>query len=276
MAHTAPQNHRPRKRFGQHFLQDIDVIERIVEAVAPDRDQQLIEIGPGQGALTGPLLREAGRLQAIELDRDLCARLAARYPPESGLTIHSADACKFDFGSEHATDLRIVGNLPYNISTVLIFHLLRFSHCISDMHFMLQDEVVERMAAAPGSGEYGRLSVMLQVHCQPEKLFTVGPQAFNPPPRVTSAVVRLRILERPAVQIDDPGIFSMMVNRVFSQRRKTIRNGLKGLLHDTEIRDLGIDPGCRAETLELAAFALLANAIDPLRWRGQSGSKMRS
>ena len=238
------------------------LIERIIEAVAPDREQHLIEIGPGHGALTGPLLRETGQLQAIEVDRDLCASLGRRFAHETGLVIHNADACKFDFSTGQPDGLRIVGNLPYNVSTVLIFHLLRFTQRITDMHFMLQNEVVERMIASPGSSSFGRLSVMLQVHCQPEKLFSVGASAFSPPPRVTSAVIRLTIRERPAVDIDDSGVFSLLVNRLFSRRRKTIRNGLKGLLHEAQIRDADVDPGCRPETLELAAFARLANALN--------------
>ena len=257
-----PLAHRARKRFSQNFLHDPNIIERIVRAIRPQPGQRMVEIGPGQGAMTRPLQAVVGHMDAVELDRDLVEYLGTVFSPEQ-LTIHSIDALKFDFCSLLKGDerLRVVGNLPYNISTPLIFHLLDGVHCIKDMHFMLQREVVERMAAKPGSGDYGRLSVMVQVHCAVENLFTVPPGAFNPPPKVFSAIVRLTPHAQPPVEIDDHKVFAQVVAQAFSQRRKTLRNTLKTLLDGDSIEKLGIDPSRRAETLELAEFAALANAV---------------
>jgi 16S rRNA (adenine1518-N6/adenine1519-N6)-dimethyltransferase len=254
--------HRPRKRFGQNFLHDPAVIGRIVAAIHPANSDQLVEIGPGQGAITLPLLRQAGRLAVVELDRDLVGPLQTLGAGLGELTVHNADALRFDFcelaGSSH---LRIVGNLPYNISTPLLFHLLAQHRCIRDMHFMLQKEVVERMAAAPGSRQYGRLSVMLQYRCEVMHLFNIGPGAFSPPPKVESAFVRLVPYASPPVQVDDAVVFEQLVRQAFAQRRKTLRNALRGMLEAEAISALGIDPVARAETLSISDFAALANSI---------------
>jgi len=253
-------SHAPRKRFGQNFLHDPGVIGRIVAAIHPLPDEHLVEIGPGQGAITLPLLEAAGRLTAIELDRDLVQPLQSHCRNAGELKVHNTDALCFDFCSlaDNAA-LRIVGNLPYNISTPLLFHLLDQSRCIRDMHFMLQKEVVERMAAHPGGGQYGRLSVMLQYRCKVSPLFTIGPGAFTPPPKVESAFVRLEPFAQPPVNVTDEAVFAAVVRQAFAQRRKTLRNTLRGLLDADEIRLAGIDPALRAETLDLEAFAALAN-----------------
>ncbi len=253
-------NHRPRKRFGQNFLHDPAVIGRIVSAINPSINEQLVEIGPGQGAITIPLLQQAGRLAVVELDRDLIGPLQARCAGLGELTLYNADALRFDFcalAGESA--LRIVGNLPYNISTPLLFHLLAQHRCIRDMHFMLQKEVVERMAASPGTRQYGRLSVMLQYRCEVIPLFNINPGAFSPPPKVDSAFVRLLPYPRPPVQINDETVFEQLVRQAFAQRRKTLRNALRGMLEAEEISALGIDPVARAETLTVSEFAALAN-----------------
>jgi len=252
--------HRPRKRFGQNFLHDPGVIEHIVAAIRPRPGEQLVEIGPGRGALTVPLLEAAGRLTAIELDRDLIQPLQQRCHRTGEVTVHAADALRFDYCTlADGTPLRILGNLPYNISTPLLFHLLDQRHCIRDMHFMLQKEVVERMAARPGSGQYGRLSVMLQYRCMVSPLFTIGPDAFDPPPKVDSGFVRLEPFARPPVTVADEAVLADVVRQAFAQRRKTLRNTLRGLLDADEIRRAGIDPARRAETLDLGDFAALAN-----------------
>ncbi|MBZ0072126.1 MAG: 16S rRNA (adenine(1518)-N(6)/adenine(1519)-N(6))-dimethyltransferase RsmA [Gammaproteobacteria bacterium] len=259
MAHIA------RKRFGQNFLHDRGVIARIVAAIDARPGQELIEIGPGQGAITLPLLAACGRLQAVELDRDLLAPLQAAATGVGELILHNRDALRLDFCAlrqgEHR--LRIVGNLPYNISTPLLFHLLDQATCIADMHFMLQQEVVERMAAAPGAAAYGRLSVMLQYRCAVTPLFTIGPGAFRPAPKVESAFVRLIPHPVPPVTVRDEQRFAQLVRQAFSQRRKTLRNTLKGLLDAEAIAAAGIDPQIRAEQLDLAAFARLANVPVP-------------
>lgn len=252
--------HRPRKRFGQHFLHDPAVIERIVAAIRPARGERLVEIGPGEGALTLPLLAHGAQLTVIELDRDLARALAAR--PEAGTTLEviEADALKVTLADLAAPGerLRLAGNLPYNVSTPLLFHLLAQAACIRDMHFMLQREVVERMAAGPGSKSYGRLSVMLAATCRVEALFDIGPGAFRPPPRVWSSIVRLEPWLEPPFVVADPARFAEVVRRAFGQRRKTLRNALSGLVDEAGIRAAGCDPGARAETLPAAAFARLA------------------
>jgi 16S rRNA (adenine1518-N6/adenine1519-N6)-dimethyltransferase len=250
-----------RKRFGQHFLHDPAVITRIIAAIQPRDSDAIVEIGPGRGAITLPLLRAARRLQVVELDRDLIDPLRARCRQAGELTTHNADALRFDFcrlaGS--ASPLRIVGNLPYNISTPLLFHLLSQAHCIGDMHFMLQQEVVDRLAAAPGSGRYGRLSVMVQYRCRVTRLFNIGRGAFQPSPRVESAFVRLEPHLRLPVEIQDEAMLEAVVRQAFAQRRKTLRNALRGILEESAIRALGIEPGVRAEMLGLREFAALAN-----------------
>jgi 16S rRNA (adenine1518-N6/adenine1519-N6)-dimethyltransferase len=254
--------HRPRKRFGQNFLHDTSVIERILAHVDPQPGQRLVEIGPGQGALTVGLLRGAGELDAIELDRDLLEPLRRRCAGHGVLRLHNADALAFDFGqlAHDERRLRLVGNLPYNISTPLLFHLIDQSSVIEDMHFMLQKEVVDRMAADPGSKTYGRLSVMLQVSCAVQPLFDIGPESFRPPPKVDSSVVRLVPLETPRVALADLPAFSAFVASAFAQRRKTLRNNLKGLLPDDDIAALGIDPGARSETLAIDQLIALFRA----------------
>jgi 16S rRNA (adenine1518-N6/adenine1519-N6)-dimethyltransferase len=252
----------PRKRFGQHFLRDPQIIQRLVMAIAPHREQHLVEIGPGKGALTIPLLQQGCQLDVIELDRDLVRQLEPLVSSSSQLRIYQADALKFDFKQlvTHGQLLRIVGNLPYNISTPLLFHLLNYANDIQDMTFMLQKEVVDRMVAVPATAEYGRLSVMLQYHCQMERLFEVGPGAFYPPPKVESSVVQLKPYLTPPVQVANQQHFAQIVARAFSQRRKMLRNTLKGLLEVETIVAAGIDPRARAETLTLGDFAKLANA----------------
>ncbi len=252
--------HRPRKRFGQHFLRDASVIERIVAAIRPLAGERLVEIGPGLGALTVPLLEAAGNLDVVELDRDLLEPLRARCAGAGTLRIHHADALGFNFAAlrDCGPPLRVAGNLPYNISTPLLFHLLAQAEHLRDLHFMLQRDVVERMAAGPGEDAYGRLSVMLQYRCRVEPLFTVGPEAFRPPPKVWSAVVRLVPRETFAVAVRDESRFAEIVRRAFAQRRKTLRNSLRGLLDTTQIEAAGLDPGARPETLGLAAFAALS------------------
>ena len=252
--------HRPRKRFGQHFLRDPYVLERIITAIRPTADERLVEIGPGLGALTRPLLMATGELDVVELDRDLLEPLRMRCADIGVLRIHHADALAFDFAALRGSGapLRVVGNLPYNISTPLLFHLLNQASHLRDMHFMLQQDVVQRMAAGPGEEAYGRLSVMLQYRCQVEPLFTVGPEAFQPPPKVWSAVVRLVPRETSPIAIRDERRFAEVVRRAFSQRRKTLRNALRGWLDLAQIEAAGVDPSARPETLDLAAFAALS------------------
>ena len=247
-----------RKRFGQHFLADAEVVERLLRAIDPRPGERLVEIGPGQGALTYPLLERAGQLAAIELDRDLLPLLRAGASQRGTLELYNADVLEFDFASLGAAPLRIVGNLPYNISTPLLFHLLESLPLIGDMHFMLQKEVARRLVAAPGSGEYGRLSVMLQQRCECHYLFEVAPRSFRPPPKVDSAVVRLEPLAGPRFDAGDPARFAQIVQAAFGQRRKTIGNSLKAWLARERIAACGIDPRLRAENLSVADFARLS------------------
>ncbi|MGR9086308.1 MAG: 16S rRNA (adenine(1518)-N(6)/adenine(1519)-N(6))-dimethyltransferase RsmA [Gammaproteobacteria bacterium] len=255
-------DHTPRKRFGQNFLQDHSIIHRIIATVQARPGQHWVEIGPGRGALTGPLLQTGIRLDVVELDRDLVDLIKDRFGRWPNLGIHAADALRFDFSalSEGGEKLRVIGNLPYNISTPLMFHLLDNSGCIEDMHFMLQKEVVDRICAAPGNKQYGRLSIMMQYHCEAEWLFDVPPESFDPAPKVVSAVVRLTPYRLPAVQVDDPARFNEIVTLAFSQRRKTIRNSLKTILSETGFENLSIDSGLRAENLSLADYAKISNA----------------
>jgi len=253
--------HRPRKRFGQNFLVSPGIIRNIVEAITPARGDTLVEIGPGLGALTAPLSARLERLHVVEIDRDLIARLHADYAPDK-VVVHEGDALEFDFGSL-GSDLRIVGNLPYNISTPLLFHLAGYVAQVRDMHFMLQKEVVDRMVAAPGSGDYGRLSVMLQYRFDMERLFVVPPGAFNPAPKVDSAIVRLRPLPAAALQAQDEGIFARVVQAAFSQRRKMLRNTLRDYYTEAALTALGIKPTARAEELAVADYVTLANALGP-------------
>lgn len=255
--------HRARKRFGQNFLTDPTVIADIIGSLQISPGEHWVEIGPGRGALTAPLLQNPINLDVVELDRDLVALLQRRFQHADNLAIHSADALNFDFTSlpEHDEPLRVVGNLPYNISTPLLFHLMDNAACIEDMHFMLQKEVVERMCALPGSKKYGRLTVMLQYHCTAEYLFEVAPESFDPPPKVTSAIIRLIPHRKPPVQVDSVPALNRVVTEAFSQRRKTIRNALKKLMTEDRIASLGLDPSVRAELLSLEDFAHLSNCL---------------
>lgn len=256
--------HQPRKRFGQNFLRDDGVIESIARAISPTSTDHLVEIGPGEGALTAALVTYGCRLDAIELDRDLTTRLLASFSIHDTFTLHSADALKFDFGSLLSLPdekLRIVGNLPYNISTPLIFKLLENAHVISDMHFMLQKEVVDRLAAEPGSKDWGRLSIMTQYYCDVSHLFNVPPEAFFPAPKVDSAIVRLipkPIDRRPNCTAEALGT---VVRLAFAQRRKTLRNNFKGTFSEAALEEIGIDPSSRAETVDMDTFALLARKL---------------
>lgn len=255
-------DYRTKKRFGQHFLHDPLVIERILAAIAPRPGDRLVEIGPGLGAITLPLLDAAGRLEAVELDRELIPLLEERAAGRGELIIHPGDALKFDFGALAGTGakLRLVGNLPYNVSSPLLFHFLAHKAVIRDMHFMLQREVVERMAAPPGSRTYGRLSVMLAAACRVSPLFRIGRGAFRPPPRVESAFVRLVPHANPPFPLPDPARFARIVTQAFGRRRKTLRNALAGLVAVEAIEAAGLDPQARPETLSPAQFAALAGA----------------
>ena len=252
-------HHTPRKRFGQNFLIDASIIAQIIAEIAPRHPDRLIEIGPGLGALTRPLLQILNHLHAIEIDRDIVERLRQEFNPEQ-LTIHAADALKFDF-STLGDQLRIIGNLPYNISTPLLFHLSQFSEQILDMHFMLQKEVVDRMVAVPSTPDYSRLSVMLQYRFDMEQVFNVPANAFRPMPKVESAIVRMNPRSRSQLTALDDALFAKVVSTAFSQRRKTLRNTLKHYLTQQEFGTLDIDPGLRAENLAVERFIAIANFL---------------
>ena len=258
--------HIPRKRFGQNFLHDFGIINHIVSSLQAKPGQHFVEIGPGQGALTEPLLKQGVNLDVVELDRDLVGLLARQFDRYPNLNIHSADALKFDFSAlaEHGEKLRIIGNLPYNISTPLMFHLLESADCVEDMHFMLQKEVVDRICATPGGKEYGRLSIMMQYYCTAEHLFDVGPESFDPAPKVMSAIIRLVPHRQPPVQVNDLAKFKAIVTQAFSQRRKTIRNSLKKSIIEADFDALAIDPKLRAENLSLHDFARISNWVTEL------------
>jgi 16S rRNA (adenine1518-N6/adenine1519-N6)-dimethyltransferase len=253
------QGHQPRKRFGQNFLADPHYVARIVEAIDPQPGDNLVEIGPGLAALTGALIEGAGRIAAIEIDRDLAARLRERFTADR-LALHEADALAFDFSSL-GDSLRVVGNLPYNISSPLLFHLAAFETHLRDVHVMLQREVVARMTAAPGTPDYGRLTVMLQALFRVTRLFTVPAGAFRPAPKVESAVARLVPLgaERPAIA--DEALFARIVAAAFGQRRKTLRNTLSAIADQEALRAAGIDPRARGETLGVDDFVRLTRSI---------------
>jgi len=256
------ESHKARKRFGQNFLHDQQVIDRIISCIAPQTSDLLLEIGPGQAALTKPLLASGADLHLIEIDRDLVARLEKQFSEEPRLSIHTGDALKVDF-SEIAGDrpFRLIGNLPYNISTPLIFHVLQWHSQLVDMHFMLQKEVVDRMAAPPGSRTYGRLSVMTQFRCKVTPLFDVQPESFSPAPRVCSSIVRLEPLSEPPADAGSFKNLERVVAAAFSKRRKTLRNSLRDLLTADQILAAGIEPGERAEQLSLSQFAALARSL---------------
>lgn len=256
------KSHTPRKRFGQHFLQDPTIIDQLLRLLQHTECTHLVEIGPGQGVLTQPLLQQGFVLDIVELDRDLVSYLQQKLAAFEQLTIHAADALKFDFEQlvKPAQPLHIVGNLPYNISTPLLFHLLKYAQHIASMTFMLQKEVVDRLSAVPNTSDYGRLSVMMQYHCQVVHQFDVSPQAFNPPPKVESSVVQLFPYAQPPVAVPNIATLQRIVTASFAQRRKTLRNNLKGLLSAEQISACDIDPHARAETLSLAQFAQLTQA----------------
>ena len=266
------EGHSARRRFGQNFLVAPGIIRKIVDAIAPRTGDTLVEIGPGLGALTEPLLERIDHLHVIEIDRDLIGRLTNRFPP-GRLTIHQGDALEFDFGRlKGQGPLRIVGNLPYNISSPLLFHLLRYAPAVHDMHFMLQKEVVDRLVAEPGGKEFGRLSVMLQYHYRMQRLFIVPPGAFNPAPRVDSAIVRMIPIDSSGVgagdaAVKDPALFAGLVKAAFSQRRKMLRNTLREFIGEAGLAALGIAPTARAEDLPVADYVRLANTLAELSRR---------
>jgi 16S rRNA (adenine1518-N6/adenine1519-N6)-dimethyltransferase len=251
--------HIARKRFGQNFLTDDHVLNNIIDAIGPRQDDTMVEIGPGLAAMTRLLLKQLSHMHVVELDRDLVARLEKQFPREK-LTVHSGDALKFDFGSIQVPEgkkLRVVGNLPYNISSPLLFHLAEYADAIEDQHFMLQKEVVERMVAEPGTKAYGRLSVMLQWRYDMALLFIVPPEAFDPPPKVDSAIVRMVPTRRKLAC--DGARLEQVVQKAFSQRRKVIRNCVAGMFTEAQLVEAGIDPQARPEAVSLEQYVALAN-----------------
>ena len=255
--------HRARKRFGQNFLSDPNIIRKIIDGIRPQPGELMVEIGPGLGAMTAPLIERLGHLHVVEIDRDLIARLHERYTAAQ-LTVHEGDALKFDFGSlaagaDGTPSLRIVGNLPYNISTPILFHLAGFADKVKDMTFMLQKEVVMRMVAEPGTEEYGRLSVMLQYRFRMGRLFDVPPGAFRPAPKVMSSIVRLAPLPADQLGAKDEALFGRIVTAAFGQRRKTLRNTLREFIDEAGLAELGIDAGLRGERLSVAQYVAIAN-----------------
>ncbi|MCC5902459.1 MAG: 16S rRNA (adenine(1518)-N(6)/adenine(1519)-N(6))-dimethyltransferase RsmA [Halomonas sp.] len=269
-----PQQHRARKRFGQNFLRDLGIISRIVRSIGPRDGDRLVEIGPGQGALTAPLLEATGKLEVIELDRDLIPGLRVQFFNYPEFVIHEGDALKFDFAALKGDGpaLRVVGNLPYNISTPLIVHLLTMGNAIADMHFMLQKEVVERLAAEPGSTDWGRLSVMAQYYCHVDQLFIVPPEAFVPRPKVDSAIVRLTPHDSLPHTAEDPALLFELVKLAFGQRRKTLRNNLKGRVSVETLEALGIDPVRRPQTLSVEEYVTIANRVAADEAQASTGS----
>jgi 16S rRNA (adenine1518-N6/adenine1519-N6)-dimethyltransferase len=255
--------HKAKKKFGQNFLVDEQIIGDIISVISPKPEDNMVEIGPGLGALTRPLLKKLNHLHVVEIDRDIIARLENDYPqdnPKSKLTIHGGDALEFDIATLPAP-LRIVGNLPYNISSPLLFHFADYAARITDMHFMLQDEVVERMVAAPSTPAYGRLSVMLQYRFYMEKLLDVPPQSFRPAPKVDSAIVRMIPIPPDKIAVKNETMFAQVVATAFGQRRKTLRNTLKTFLTESDLAKLGIDGQLRAENLGVAEFASITKLL---------------
>jgi 16S rRNA (adenine1518-N6/adenine1519-N6)-dimethyltransferase len=251
--------HKAKKKFGQNFLVDEQIIADIVRAIRPEANDNMVEIGPGLGALTRPLLKHLNTLHVVEIDRDIIARLKTDYPQEK-IVIHEGDALKFDF-AELPAPLRIVGNLPYNISSPLLFHFSGYAARITDMHFMLQNEVVERMVAEPSTPAYGRLSVMLQYRFYMEKLLDVPPQSFRPAPKVDSAIVRMIPIPADKIVVKNETLFAQVVSAAFGQRRKTLRNTLKAHLAESDFAHLGINAQLRAENLGVAEFARITNHL---------------
>lgn len=256
-------SHQTKKSLGQHFLSDLAMIDKIVRAIDPRPGQRLVEIGPGAGAITRPLLKRHGALTVIEFDRDLIGPLTALgHELDAELSIVHADVLTVDFtGLAAGAPIRLVGNLPYNISSPILFHAIAHLGVIADMHFMLQKEVVDRMAAEPGSKVYGRLSVMLQARCRVTPLFKVPPGCFRPPPKVDSAVVRLEPRDPGEVGLRQPQTFEQVVRAAFAQRRKTLRNALAEVCEPAQMQACGIDPGARAETVAVSDYVALANAL---------------
>lgn len=256
--------HKAKKKFGQNFLVDEQIIGDIISAIRPEPQDNMVEIGPGLGALTRPLLKKLNHLHVVEIDRDIIARLQQDYPQDnlkSKLTIHAGDALKFDIATLPAP-LRIVGNLPYNISSPLLFHFAAYAGFILDMHFMLQNEVVERMVAEPSTPAYGRLSVMLQYRFRMEKLLDVPPESFRPAPKVDSAIVRMIPLPASEIAVRNEKLFAAIVRTAFGQRRKTLRNTLKGYLSEQDFEKLGVNAQLRAENLAVADFIKVANYLN--------------
>lgn len=255
--------HIARKRFGQHFLHDKQIIQRLVDVIHPCPGEHLVEIGPGQGALTVPVLKAVGEIDVIEIDWDLIPALKTRCLGKGALIAHQADALEFDFTTvqRETEQLRVIGNLPYNISTPLIFHLLEFSQHILDMHFMLQKEVVDRLAATPGDSAYGRLSIMVQYHCTVASLFYVPPTAFYPPPQVDSSVVRLVPYKDTPHKANDYKHFADMVRMAFSHRRKTLRNCFRTIMTDADWEKTDIDSHQRPEELDVGDYVKLSNIL---------------
>jgi 16S rRNA (adenine1518-N6/adenine1519-N6)-dimethyltransferase len=249
--------HTPRKRFGQNFLVDSQTVADIIRALHPHRGDVMVEIGPGLGALTRPLLQSLEHLHVVEIDRDIVKRLGDEFSAKK-LTIHEGDALKFDFSSL-GESLRVAGNLPYNISTPLLFHLSQFVDNIRDMHFMLQKEVVARLVAKPSTSDYGRLSVMLQYRFEMEQLFIVSAECFRPPPKVESAMVRMIPLKKPLIEASQEKLFAEIVSAAFSHRRKTLRNTLRNYLKPDDYLKLEIDPNLRAENLSIAQYVAITN-----------------
>jgi 16S rRNA (adenine1518-N6/adenine1519-N6)-dimethyltransferase len=255
-------SHQAKKRFGQNFLVDENIIADIIYVIRPEPDDNMVEIGPGLGALTRPLLKKLKHLHVVEIDRDIIARLESDYPqPNAKLTVHAGDALKFDLANL-PSPLRIVGNLPYNISSPLLFHFAASADRITDMHFMLQNEVVERMVANHSTPAYGRLSVMLQYRFYMEKLLDVPPASFRPAPKVDSAIVRMIPLPTDKIIVHNEKLFAEIVSAAFGQRRKTLRNTLRSFLDESEFEQLGINPQLRAENLSVAEFAKIAAYLD--------------
>jgi 16S rRNA (adenine1518-N6/adenine1519-N6)-dimethyltransferase len=255
--------HKAKKKFGQNFLVDEQIIADIVNAIRPEPDDNMVEIGPGLCALTRPLLKKLNQLHVIEIDRDIIARLQHDYPqgdPQAKLIIHAGDALAFDF-AQLPTPLRIVGNLPYNISSPLLFHFAGYAERIRDMHFMLQNEVVERMVAEPSTPEYGRLSVMLQYRFRMEKLLDVPPQSFRPAPKVDSAIVRMIPLPAGEIAVRNEKLFAAIVATAFGQRRKTLRNTLRSYLNEQDFEQLAINSQLRAENLNVSEFTKVSNYL---------------
>ncbi len=251
---------RPRKHFGQHFLHDRNILNKIIAAIRPEADQHFVEIGPGRGAMTGPLLEGCATLHAVEIDRDLAAALPEHITSPK-LTVHAVDALRFDFATlrPDAGRLRLAGNLPYNVSTPLLFHILGYDELFDDIHVMLQKEVAQRIVAGPGGRIYGRLSVAIAARCDVETLFHIRPGSFTPPPRVDSSFIRLRPSAAKRARIEDPRAFDLVVTSAFGQRRKKLGNALGNVLDAAQIESVGVDPGLRAEQLTVEQFIALGN-----------------